>query len=296
MRSLHIKLSTPLVLALALAVPDLSLAKQSTVDLQVQDILARPGDAVILRAKLERAGFRGRDIEGAEIEFRLDGTTLGRATTDDDGKAILPIKAPSVGDYVVKAVYAGNEDALRGEYNALLAVREASAPVMVLDIDWTISMTDNIDAAIGDGDSPPLEGGPEGVGRLDSRYDIVYVTARPRQLRKSTLAWLNRYGLPRRPAYFLDLKKFPTYNEAKYKKSIIKPLKDLFPKMSIGIGDKRTDSEAYLAAGLKAIIITDEELQGAISVPNWAAVEEAVSALEQEGAGSKRDAAEAASR
>lgn len=254
-------------------------AGKDLADLELDDLLARPGQPIELRAKLESNSVTGSDIEGARIEFRLDGKVLGTALTDDDGVALLRADAPLTGDHELKAVFEGNDDYLRAEYLAMLAVRRADDSMMVLDIDWTISMTDNLNTALGSSDSPPLREAPEVVGRLARAHAPVYVTARARQLRKRTLSWLHRYGFPRGPVFFLEPKRFPTYSEAAYKTSVLVPMKKAFPGLRFGIGNKESDVESHRAAGLPCLLISATEVPGGVCVSHWGLVEEAVAKL-----------------
>ncbi|MBI4868265.1 MAG: hypothetical protein HY816_15065 [Candidatus Wallbacteria bacterium] len=265
-----------MAIALCLAFAGPAGAEPSMVDLQVADVLCRPGDDVVMRAKLEENGIRGEDIDNVAVEFRLDGKVLGSSKTNDDGVAVFRLRAPAAGDHVVKAVFEGTAEYMRGEYNALLCVRPSTTPLMILDIDWTISMTQNLNTAFGSSDSPPLKDAAEVVRTLAAKYLPVYVTARARQLRKRTISWLDRYAFPKGPVYVLNPKEFPTYNEAKYKKSVLLPMKDLFPKIVAGFGNKESDVEAYKAAGIPSVLITERSVPDATCVPAWSAVEQAL--------------------
>ncbi|MBI4870784.1 MAG: Ig-like domain repeat protein [Candidatus Riflebacteria bacterium] len=254
-------------------------ADKQLVDLEVADALARPGELVELRAKLESNSTLGEDIEGATISFLLDGEPVGTGVTNDDGVASVRVTAPARGDHVVKALFEGDAENLRGEYNALLCVRTPEDPLMILDIDWTISMTDNVNTAVGSSDSPPLKFAPEVVARLAKTYTPVYVTARARQLRKRTLSWLHRYAFPPGPSFFLNPKEYPTFDEAKYKAKILVPMAKAFPKLHFGFGNKESDRDAYKEAGLAAVLVTGREIPGAVCVRHWLAAEEAIDRL-----------------
>ena len=257
-----------------------AVADQEKLDLQVQDVLARPGEPVDLWAKLEKAGPHGVNIVGAPIEFRLDGKTIGTAKTDEHGDAAVRIQAPAVGDHLVKAVYNGESRYMRAEYRALLCVRNATDPILVVDVDWTLSMTDNLNTSAGGRDCPPVRDAPEGLEKLSGRYTVVYVTGRARQLRKRTISWLNRYGFPRGPTFYLDPGEFPTYDAVAYKKSVLEPIKQKFANLRIGIGNDRDDLDSYSAVGLQVLLVTSKVLPGATCVPDWSKVDQALATLE----------------
>jgi hypothetical protein len=77
-------------------------------DLAVSDVLAAPGETVILVAKLEKRGAKGTNIPGVAIEFRMDGAPIGTGKTDDRGVARLSIPAPVRGDHTVRALFEGS--------------------------------------------------------------------------------------------------------------------------------------------------------------------------------------------
>ncbi|MBI4860269.1 MAG: hypothetical protein HY815_08400, partial [Candidatus Riflebacteria bacterium] len=117
---------------------------------------------------------------------------------------------------------------------------------------------------------------------------VLYVTGRARQLRKRTVSWLFRYGYPRGPIYFLNPTDFPTYDVVAFKKSVLVPLKKVFPGMQVGIGNDPDDVEAYQAAGLKSLLLVGKPIKGATCVPDWSKVEGVLSKLEEPIASPKR--------
>jgi len=263
-------------------------AEQEKLDLQMQDVLARPGDFVDLAAKLEKAGPHGIAIPAADIEFRLDGKPIGTRKTDEHGDATLRIQAPEPGDHIVKVVYAGEPRYLRSEYRALLAVRRETETILVVDVDWTLSMTDNLNTTLGGRDCPPVRDAPEALEKLATRHTVAYVTGRARQLRKRTISWLHRYGFPRGPTFFLDPGEFPTYDAVAYKKSVLAPMRQKFSGLKIGIGNDRDDLESYGAVGLKTLLIGQEPIPGAVCVRDWSQAEEALVRLESAPGPSKK--------
>jgi hypothetical protein len=81
-------------------------------------------------------------------------------------------------------------------------------PVAVIDVDGVVADVrhrlghlesrprdwDGFFAAAGD--DPPLETGIARVQALAEDHDIVWLTGRPEHLRRTTLAWFERHGLP----------------------------------------------------------------------------------------------------
>jgi hypothetical protein len=224
-------------------------------DLAVGDVLAKPGETVEVVAKLEKKTPRGTNVPGASVELRLDGKTVGTATTDERGMARFKVTAPDRGDHRLKGVFEGTGDLLRAEYNALLAVRKPDEPILAVDVDWTISMTDDLNTSAGGVDCPPVKDAPEAMERLEKKYTIVYVTSRARQLRKRTISWLFRYGFPRGATFYLDPREYPTYDVVAFKTALLKDLVARFPGLKVGIGNDPDDRAAYEAAGLKPVMI-----------------------------------------
>lgn len=239
-------------------------------DLAVADVLARPGESVEVVAKLEKRAPRGTNVPGASIELRLDGKKVGTAATDERGFARFKVTAPDRGDHTLKAVFEGAGDLMRAEFNGLLAVRKPDEPLLAVDLDWTLSMTDDLNTSGGGVDCPPVKDAPEAMERLGHKYTIVYVTGRARQLRKRTISWLYRYAFPRGPSYFLDPRDFPTYDVVDFKTQVLKDLAARFPGLKAGIGNDPDDRAAYEAAGLKPVLIGK-------GTP-WAQVEKAIDA------------------
>jgi hypothetical protein len=148
-----------------------------------------------------------------------------------------------------------------------------------VDIDETISATNYgtlIDGMEEDIGSQPLSGAAEAVGRLARRFNVLYVSARPRFLLEKTRRWLTRHGFPAGPVITT-----PSLAEAirvqKFKGGTIAKLQALSDGLLIGIGNARTDSEAYAANGLLTVIIDDADSSRfrshAVVVRNWAMVE-----------------------
>lgn len=275
----HGCLVTVMVLALSSAAGT-TFGEPERLDLQVADVLARPGDPVELVARLEKSGPRGVNIPDVDVEFRLDGRTVGTKKTDERGLATFPVTAPALGDHVVKVVFAGDSRYLRSEYLGLLAVRRESEPILIVNVDWTLAMTDNLNTSRGGTDCPPYANASEVMERLAKKYTIVYVTGRARQLRKRTISWLFRYGFPRGPSYYLNPSDYPTYDVVGFKKSILGPMAQKFQSIRVGVGNGPDDLEAYRASGLKPLLVGGNPVSEVTCVPDWTKVEAALSTLQ----------------
>ncbi|HEX9377589.1 MAG TPA: Ig-like domain-containing protein [Actinomycetota bacterium] len=68
------------------------------------------GEAVTGSVRLfQHHGHTWTPVADASLSVRLDGTEVGTATTDADGRANVSATADTAGDHVVKVVYAGDD-------------------------------------------------------------------------------------------------------------------------------------------------------------------------------------------
>ena len=242
------------------------------------DVLALPGENVMLRAKAEkRNSIRFRpDIEGETLEFLIGGKALGSAKTDGDGIAALPHKFEKAGRYMVTVRF-GAKSKYAAEDTFLVEVCDAKTRLIVCDIDHTIADISATKFIFKKNEKvPALPGSPEALARLARHYKIIYITARDDTFLRKTRDWLALRKFPRAPVFFWDFggKKL---SHRKYKTREIAAIKKRFPNIVAGVGDKVGDAKAYLANGLKAVIIAperDEDLpEKAAWAKTWAEVE-----------------------
>ena len=242
------------------------------------DVLALPGEAAVLRTKAEkhsRVRFRP-DIEGEAIEFHAGGKLLGSAKTDGDGVAALPHKFEKPGRYMVTVRF-GAASKYAAEDALLVEVRNATTRLIVCDIDHTIADVSAAKFVFKKNEKvPALPGSPEALARLAKHAQIIYITARDDALLRKTRDWLALRKFPRAPVFFWDFGGKKLSHE-KYKTREIAAIKKRFPNTVAGVGDKVGDARAYLANGLRAVIISpkrDDDLpEKAIWVKTWADAE-----------------------
>jgi hypothetical protein len=246
--------------------------------LQAFDVLARPGEKVTLRAKLEREGILGIDpnLHGVTLVFRLAGKELGRARTADEGIASLAFTVPEGGraDLRVEVSLAEGSEYAAASSTLLIAVRDGKRPILVTDIDNTIANVSTL-GFLGKSpeEIPELPGAAAALGRLAERFDVVYLTARDEHFVEATRRWLALRKFPAGPVFFRDLS-LATLSARKYKTEALAALKKAWPTMKVGVGDRTEDAQAYLANELDAILIGDDDLpEGAKRVASWAEIE-----------------------
>lgn len=243
------------------------------VKLQAYDTLAKPGHEVRLQAKLERRGVLGvnPDLHGFELSFFVGDKEVGRARTGKEGVAEIAWKPPEgPGQHEFRVKLAASEDYAGAEAKGRVFLREASRPTLVVDLDGTICASPQSDVAM----LPPeriavVEGSPAVLTRLAKRYDLIYLTARDDALLGASRDWLDRNAFPPGPLLVRDLTLF-TLSAEQYKEDRLKALAKEF-RLTAGVGDRAEDAEAYMAAGLLAILVGDETdvPRGARKLVTW---------------------------
>ena len=239
------------------------------------DVLAQPGDTVSLQAKAEKASkFRFRpDIDDELVEFYRDGKLIGSGKTDDDGKATVQYKVEAAGRFTVEARFPEKSKYAAEPAPILVDVCDAKTEFIVCDIDHTIADISWAKFVVRKNeDVPALPGSPEVLGRVAKRCKIIYITARDDTFTRKTRDWMALRKFPAGPVFFWDFlgKKL---SHTKYKTRQIAAIKKRFPNLVAGMGDRVGDAKAYLANGLKAVIVGDERdddlPKDAIFVKSW---------------------------
>jgi hypothetical protein len=238
------------------------------VKLTAYDVLARPGDQVVLRAKVERDDPLGVhvDLRDVTVLFELDGTPVGSAVSADDGYADLPMTTPlDSGEHTFRArVESGS--AAQGQ----LVLIAAAKPVFVTDIDNTISdLPDWLVPVTPIEHNGILPGSSDALHELAQAYTIVYLTARDDMLYNHTRRWLNYWSFPSGILITNDwgLDAFDQYG---FKRESLASLQTRFSALAVGAGDRAHDARAYLDSGMRAYLLGRRVVEGAVTVKAWA--------------------------
>jgi hypothetical protein len=224
------------------------------------DSLADPGKPVDLVVRLMLLKkFQG--IEGVTVEFDLADKHLGKAKTDKDGYARVAWTPPQAGDYKIMAAITGVSDETGKKLleleaaSLLVAARPKATKFVVIDLDHTV-VASSFFRVLTFG-ARPMPGAAKAVTDLARTYSVIYLTHRPDLLTGKSKDWLSENGFPRAPLLVSELK--DVFDSGKYKTGRIKDLRKEFPGLSIGIGDKFSDAEAYVDNGLQAYLIPHYE-------------------------------------
>lgn len=134
--------------------------------------------------------------------------------------------------------------------------------VIVVDIDDTImkcSTPEALRLLFGWRDSKiePIPEAADAVRKMQNRWSVMVLTARPASLRKRTLQWLDANDFPGAPVIFSPKICLTAQSEEKFKKQEIRRLRTLGLRPIAGIGDSAADAAAYLANDMRALIILD---------------------------------------
>ncbi|HOB75366.1 MAG TPA: hypothetical protein PKG54_12675 [Phycisphaerae bacterium] len=236
------------------------------------DVITLDGQQATLTAYVRRAYGPSLhlDIPGARVQFRVDGKVVATAVTDKDGRAVAhaPISPDS---QTVEAYTRLKKDHLRA--SAPIYRWSLDKTVIAVDLDETISATRYSDLFIAPLDgSPPIQGAREALWALSKDYQILYFSARPEFLQDKTRQWLRDNGFP--PAPYLGADRFAAcLDQTGHKRRMLVDMKQRWPNLLIGIGDKRVDDKAYGAADMLTFIVNPRPIgsysQRCVMVKDW---------------------------
>lgn len=219
------------------------------------DTLAYPGKPVHLAARLQMMP-KLQKVSGVTVSFYHGDRLVGQAVTDSRGLAHITWTPPHAGDYHFRARITGVGEKYKrflaiSDAPLLVAAREANTSFVVIDMDHTI-----IDAGffrVLVGGAKPMPRSAEVAKRIARRHGIVYLTQRPEVLTRKSKTWLVRHGYPAGPVMLAGGTDF--LDSARFKTGKLKALRGAYPSVRFGIGDKCSDAEAYVSAGLTAYLI-----------------------------------------
>jgi len=239
------------------AAGQVTLAAESGALFYAVDALALPGKEVGLTAKVTSVkNMKG--IKDVTVAFLRGKDALGQVKTDEDGNAVLSWKPPAAGDYDITAKVAAVADEQWQELVKLpaaplrVAVRPRETRFVVIDLDHTVVASSFFRVLIGG--AKPMPDAAKVIKELQKKYSIVYLTHRPDLLTAKSKGWLAESGFPRAPLLVSTLKQ-AVGDSGEFKTARLKSLRETFPGVALGIGDKFSDAQAYVDNGLDAYLI-----------------------------------------
>ena len=170
----------------------------------VEDILARPGTSVTLKAALIEEGLLGnRGLGGETVIFTVQGQHAGTALTGGDGRAFLEFKTHMRGNHKIVATVESSPRVESAEGKGNLASWERRRPLLLVDCSVLFQEDDSnpLTALPGIGSlgalGKPQENAAYELSKLtEFYYNVVYVHDRPGTALHETRAWLRRHEFP----------------------------------------------------------------------------------------------------
>lgn len=183
-----------------------SAAERADATVLVPDVLTSPGKEVRLRARVVRKGLLGLvGLGGEQVEFIVQGQSIGTSMTGGDGWAYLSFTPKMRGNHTVTVRVIESPRVKAAEGTALLASWERRKPILVIDIRATMKNRGRPAPPILPGMSSlamPLLDEPdplaaselEKVGRF--YYNLLYVMQSESMTVLDLQQWLRQHRFP----------------------------------------------------------------------------------------------------
>ncbi|HKQ48028.1 MAG TPA: hypothetical protein VJZ71_08170 [Phycisphaerae bacterium] len=211
-------------------------------------------------------------VPGREVQFLIDEKEVGRARTNKQGRARITLKPGVTGESFIARTHG---DIRNLQERATLFGWDPNRTAIAVDVDETISLTNYLNVIWGDGlVSRPVKGSPEALRSLAKNYQLLYYSARPRFMIRRTHEWLEKYGFPPGPVVFpSDFT--AALRQSSAKAELLASLREKWPNLRIGIGDKHADVDACIANDMLPVIVNGARpkfRKNAIVVAGWESV------------------------
>jgi hypothetical protein len=230
------------------------LAAERNVLFQGVDTVTTPGQAATLAASLRGEDYLKSLRDYTVIYDRPGGQRIGAAKTNDDGVASVTHAFESQGIHRVAVSLDPAElntpDVPTCEI--VVGVFDSDERFVVVDLDHTV-----VDAGIDQvllGDPHPLPDAVDVLQGMSKDYRILFLTHRFEHLGARSKAFLRRWEFPEAPLLLSTVSEFLSGSET-FKFGAIGKLRETFPNISLGIGDKISDGAAYLRNGMDCYVI-----------------------------------------
>lgn len=251
----------------------------------VFDQVSTAGREVSIAAKFEHDGPGpfNRDRKGLRVVIGLERATENltvEATTDGDGVAVGRFSAPrEAGQYHVFA-HAKEPHAYAPRLVRVppgLFVYPSDQPMIVCDLDGTVTESESLDVM----SVKPQADAARVLTALSMKFALVYLTARDEGFLDRSRDWLEQHGFPRGPVLCRDWTLTNLRKQAEAKHETLEALKTQFPMIAWGIGNAKSDRNAYRAAGISHLIVRgsgEETVDGVrtIGVAGWTEIEKII--------------------
>lgn len=217
-----------------------------------RDVLAHPDEPVTLEVELEHVILPFLDPPIAGVEISLEG--VGRVRTDAGGRSKFDLGCLAPGTHRYRAVLAG--DRWRADpAEALVTVAPHDAPIFITDIDGTIADVSRLGFLFRvNSRIPVVEGAREALQEISRKTAVVYLSARDHTYAAKTRDWLRRNEFPDGPLY-VRRQRLWSATPRRHKIRRLNEFQPRFTNIRWGVGDLRSDMEAYAERGIPSILL-----------------------------------------
>jgi hypothetical protein len=223
----------------------------------VHDQMVIEGQTATVVGKFDYDLALHKDLEGEYVHAYAYGTGmsswqyLGRYTTNSDGKVFVPLSGKPEGDYVVRMVVEGDLSTATG----YVTVASSGRQTVLFDIDGTLTLNDfeAVGEYLGVDTASNYAYAKEVVqAYVDRGYQVVFLSARPYWVAKSTRKWFDNYGIvPWHTRLNPNSDNLLNLQTEQYKTDYIRYLKNTLGLNIVrAYGNATTDINAYNAAGI----------------------------------------------
>ncbi len=224
----------------------------------VHDIVVAEEQSSFITGKFDYGSILHNDLKGEYIQAFIIGNeltdwlALGRALTDDDGKASFVTPPLKKGKYLVKMVVEGDLTEAEGIVHAVPENRKA----VVFDIDGTITTSDLeiFQDYTGVDEAEIYNKASETLNYYRNKgYLTICLTGRPYWVSKNTRSWMKKMGMDNIFIRFTsnNSSSLPGSNTEEYKSEFLSSLLEIGVDFFRAYGNATTDIEAYISAGIK---------------------------------------------
>jgi hypothetical protein len=231
--------------------------------LNVPDQVASEGGQVVPVARLQRNDFfvLAMDQPGAPMTFRVNGEGLKSGKTDELGYAAVQMDAPAETGRHTLNVAMSDMTGEEIKANVPLFVWDPERPVVAVDLD----------AVPGEG-WPESQAAAQALTRLAREANIMYFTRNSSRTQQALHERFAREGFPDGPVLLWQRERWHISREGRFgiprvvvEQRLVSQLPVLraeFSNMTLGICSSEAAAQAFVDAGMRALVIGRPSLVG----------------------------------
>lgn len=259
--------------------------KKTSAQLIAYDQIVQPGKKILLRGRLVSQGllFRNRPISGERVEFLLDGKSLGISLTGGDGVAVREVGSLPPGEHQATLRLKSTQYDIP-EVRARLEVWELEPPILLVNLAAAIEEKEGKGPSLLESrfEMVPRKEAIRVLKALANEYHLLFFTDKEESRLAEIKSWLASQDFPSAPLLAWKIGSGPATHELVLDEELEALHSAGWTNLKVGIGATVLDAEPFLKAGLKAIILLDEEEDaldlpaGAVKATSWKKVERAM--------------------